>query len=204
MQYWTCPPAWQGETAFIIGGGPSLREFDIERLLGRRVIVINNAYTLAPWADFLFFADNAWWGWHGEALKKGTFGGRIVTVCKKAKAEMPSIFLMEREGRTGVPSRRTGLCGSFTSLAYVLCLCRWLGVGRAVLLGFDMGFQPGGPSHWHDGHPKPADLDHYDRMLESLATVVGPMAVAGVEIVNATPVGRLETLWPRRPIEEVL
>jgi hypothetical protein len=50
--------AWEGEPCFIIGGGPSLKGFDFNRLRGQgRVIAINRALEYAPWADVVFFMD---------------------------------------------------------------------------------------------------------------------------------------------------
>ena len=57
MSYWSIPPEWTGETAFLLGGGPSLKGFNAECLRGRRVIAINNSWELAPWADVLYFCD---------------------------------------------------------------------------------------------------------------------------------------------------
>jgi len=49
---------WEGETAFIVGGGPSLLDVDISVLEGKRVIGVNNAYQLLPNAPFLVFHDH--------------------------------------------------------------------------------------------------------------------------------------------------
>ena len=48
---------WDGGECFLLGGGPSLHEVDVNRLRGRRVIAINQGYKLGDWIDVLFFGD---------------------------------------------------------------------------------------------------------------------------------------------------
>ena len=54
---WTAPRMWDGGECFLLGGGPSLHEVDVNRLRGRRVIAINQGYKLGDWIDVLFFGD---------------------------------------------------------------------------------------------------------------------------------------------------
>lgn len=69
-------PAWQGLTAALIAGGPSLTPSDVEivhqaRLEGRlRAIAVNDAYLLAPWADAHYAADAKWHAWHTTGIQK--------------------------------------------------------------------------------------------------------------------------------------
>ena len=59
------PKAWSGETVVVIATGPSLTAEDVDYCRGKaRVIAINDAYTLAPWADALYATDAKWWHWH--------------------------------------------------------------------------------------------------------------------------------------------
>jgi len=45
----------------LLGPGPSASASLAERLRGRRVGVVGNAYQLAPWAEFLAASDRQWW-----------------------------------------------------------------------------------------------------------------------------------------------
>ena len=59
---------WIGETVVCIGGGPSLTLADVTSIAGKaRVIAINDAYRMAPWADMLYACDLKWWRWHDGA-----------------------------------------------------------------------------------------------------------------------------------------
>ena len=69
---WTIPREWCGETAAIIGGGPSLRKEDIDCAIARgwRRIAVNNAYLLDLEADVLVWGDRRWYSWNGADLQK--------------------------------------------------------------------------------------------------------------------------------------
>lgn len=57
---WTPQPLFWGETVFCVACGPSLTGAIAGRLKGRRVIAVNSAVYLVPWADVLFFTDAGW------------------------------------------------------------------------------------------------------------------------------------------------
>jgi len=38
------------------------------------VLAINDAYRLAPWADWLYACDDRWWRFHHEAVAAGFQG----------------------------------------------------------------------------------------------------------------------------------
>jgi hypothetical protein len=55
-------PNWAGETAVIVGTGPSAKDAPLELARGRaKVFVIKGSYKLAPWADALYGLDQGWW-----------------------------------------------------------------------------------------------------------------------------------------------
>ena len=80
---WTVPALWgSDETAVCLGGGPSLAPQQVDTVRGKaRVVAVNDAYRLAPWADVLYVCDHKWWGWHPAALD---FAGEKVTYSKAA------------------------------------------------------------------------------------------------------------------------
>src|SRR5262245_45138593 len=80
--FWSVPQEWSGETAFIVGGGPSVLGQDLELLRGRRVIVINSSVFAVPWADFLYFGDWRWWHEHENRAAIAVFAGRPVTTSR--------------------------------------------------------------------------------------------------------------------------
>lgn len=65
----------QLRTWVVVGAGQSLTEDQLAHVKGRaRVIVANNAYHLAPWADALAACDSKWWRHYGEDARQ--FAGR--------------------------------------------------------------------------------------------------------------------------------
>ena len=54
---WNPPQIWKDQTAFILGGGPSLKDADLDLIHDRRVIGVNNAYQLGSWVDVCWFGD---------------------------------------------------------------------------------------------------------------------------------------------------
>src|SRR5688572_2955592 len=66
----TVPRLWPGYTFVCIGGGPSLTVEDVEVVKQAamtdqvKVVAVNDAYRLAPWADVLYGFDWQWWEHH--------------------------------------------------------------------------------------------------------------------------------------------
>jgi hypothetical protein len=197
--YWSCPPLWRGETVFILAGGPSLRGFDASVLAGRRVVAIKESAALAPFADVLIFVDAPWLD-RERALIEG-FAGRVVTTAPTAVGTKCSV--MRRGGTKGLAAATDTLNYAYTTLYAALNLIVHAGAGRGVLLGADFGHRPDGPARHHDRNPQPPPAGAFDLQAQALATIVAPLAAAGVEILNATPGSRLD-LWPRASLNELL
>lgn len=201
LEPWTAPPMWKGETAFIIGGGPSLAEVDLDQLRGRRVIVINRSFRLAPWANVLYFCDRHWWILDGpEVLAK--FDGLIVSVSQTIH---PRVKLMRNTGVSGLAHSPTDLKHGTNSGYQAINLAFHFGVKKIVLLGYDMRVV-NGETHAHGGYgTEPAVMSHIleKRMLPYFPMLVEPLRLAGVEVVNATE-GSMLDCWPRVKLSEIL
>lgn len=65
----------------LLGPGPSASPDLAQRLRGRRVGVVGNAFELAPWAEFLAASDVQWWEKHPAAM---AFAGVRYTAHRKA------------------------------------------------------------------------------------------------------------------------
>lgn len=198
MTFWTAQPVWQGETCFIVCGGPSLIGFDFERLRGRRVIAINSSYEKVPFAEVLVFGDGRWWNWRRDHARQ--FGGRIVH-CGEQRDQRLSV--MRPVKPPGLQSARDAVTFRHTSLTAALNLAVHFGVSRIVLLGADMGRDDKGLTHHHAPHPVPSREGCWDMQMKDIETLVKPLAVAGVEVINASLNSRME-FWPRAAVEGFL
>jgi hypothetical protein len=199
---------WAGAVVVLLGGGPSLTPEQVESVRGRaRVVAINNAVYLAPWADVLYFCDARWYDWHTETVKR--FQGTKVTLENhELGSELPGLVCLQRDGTDEasidgfcpVPGRvRTGRNGGYQAIQYAV----HRGARRVVLLGFDMKPAADGRVHWHAEHPIATDPATPASFVPHFRTLVAPLAERGVEVINATPDSALDA-FPRVPLERAL
>jgi hypothetical protein len=203
MQPWTVPQEWSGETAFILGGGPSLLGFDAAVLEGRRIIAINRSYRLAPSADVLYFCDRSFWQHEGLHIKLEFRGRYIASICEPMGD--PDVRHLRNTGHFGLERRRDGLKHGSNSGYQAIGLARHFGATRIVLLGYDMQLDAG-RTHFHEGYGKDPDLVHHvltRTFLPQFANLVGPLQEEGIEVINANPNSALEC-WPRMTFAEAL
>lgn len=194
MDRWHVPKIWKSD-AFILGGGPSLLDVDLWQLKGKNVIAVNNAYRVAPFAQFLYFMDGRWWDWHEEALQH--WPNTMVTSCERA-AETGRVKYLKR-GRRNVFDPRPGYISKGSNSGHgAICLATALGATRTILLGFDMHAEKGHNFHQEHGRVVPETIykSNYFISFEMLA----PTLPEGVEVINATPDSALK-VFPYRPLE---
>jgi hypothetical protein len=192
--FWSAPPLWEGETAFVLAGGASLRDFDASVLRSRKVMAIKESCLLAPWAPLLFFADNCWFERERDLVD--AFAGDVISVAAKSHGSRCKV--MRRGRQLGISDDPAVLNGSWTSVHYALGLLKHFKVARIALLGMDL---TGG--RWHDRNPFPPSPVNVIHMHAALASTAAPLAAARVEVFNCTPGGKL-TVWPRRPLSDLL
>lgn len=196
MSYWSAPiDRYRGERVFVVGGGPSLRDFDPERLRGRPVIAANNAgLDLMPWADVLFWADKRWFEWNADRLgsHKGEF--RVT----RRPAGRGDVLLMQHEPKWNLSRKQdtvAGWCsgGSCINLAFLM------GSSDIVLLGFDMH-----GDNYHTDHRKPGNARRYiDQFMPAIERMAAPLAAYGVKVRNATPGSALQC-FPSTRLDDIL
>ena len=182
--YWSAPPIWQGETCYIVGGGPSVKAIDVERLRDARVIAVNEAYKLGDWIPALFFGDCRWYMWNKSRLLN--WGGLKVTCCRTA-INQPGIKRMRKVNHPrGLETRRDSLKWNWSSGAAAINLAVHFGVSRIVLLGFDMKTE-GKATHWHDAYTHDPKRNPYKRFLKGFPDIAAALGGLRVECVNACP-----------------
>src|SRR3954470_7731661 len=72
----------RGQSATVVGGGPSLRGFDFSQLRGKQnIIAINAAFRYLPFADACFSEDVRFVEKFGEELS--AFKGDVIWHCLK-------------------------------------------------------------------------------------------------------------------------
>ena len=199
---WMVPKLWPGGECFILGGGPSLRGFDIEQLKGRRVIAVNNAYKMANWIDVMFFGDCRWWNVHAKNLLN--FAGLKVTTCAQ-HLDKPGIkVIKKRNSPTGISNDRGIVTWNLSSGACAINLAVHFGVKSIVLLGYDMK-KDGEAHNWHNDHVNSKNLKRnpYQRFMRNFPAIAESLRRTHIKCVNANPDSALE-VFPKVCLEDVL
>jgi hypothetical protein len=196
------PRIWDGETAVILAGGPSLIAEDIEAVRGRaRVIAIKDAVWLAPWADAFYCCGGeivgTWWKHYGAEL---LFEGLRYTLDPKA-GDYASV--LRDTGVTGLELDPSGLRTGKNSGYQAINLAVHLGASRIVLLGYDMQQAPDGRHHWFGAHPYNKREPPYQALLELWPSIVEPLRHCGVTVLNASRSSALD-VFPRVSLEAAL
>lgn len=198
------PRLWPGETFVCIGGGPSLTRADVDYVRGKaRVIAINNAYQVAPWADVLWATDASWWRTHRKAT--AAFHGLKFSAKVSGAYERPDITLLrcsrKLHGMPGLSLDPGAIQHGKNGGHAAINLAVHLGAARIILLGYDCQLGPDGEEHWHPQHAAPKRLE-FALWLKNFDTLVEPLRELGIEVVNCTRSTAIES-FSRRSLEEV-
>lgn len=181
-----CP----GGTVACLATGPSLTQADANYLRGRvdAVVVVNNAYQMAPWADVLYAADHKWWRWaNTDPVRHPTFhqftGLKFATGNKTN--EWPNVTKLQTTRENGLELQRTGLAKGAHSGYQAINLAVHLGAKTIILLGYDMKAGPRGKKHCHPDHPDNSVVN-FQAWLPQYRTLVEPLKAQGVRVINCT------------------
>lgn len=174
-------------TVVLVASGASAGQADLALARDWPVVVVNDAWRLAPWAAALYAADRGWWLRHYSEVAT-TFHGERWTQDKTAAAEL-CLQRIEGQHRSGLCTTPGRIYFNSNSGAQAMNLAYHWGARRFVLVGYDMG----GP-HFFGDHP-PELLQTSDRMYGGFIKAFGVIAEdcrrLGLEVVNTSPISRL-------------
>lgn len=168
-----------------------------------RVIAINDAWRLAPFADLLYAADGPWW------LKyRGVpdFAGEKWTQDKgEGAAEAAQRFglhVVRSEIGKSVSFDPAYIAQGYNSAFQAMNLAVHFGAVRIVFLGLDCQAEAG-RTHWFGDHP-PGLLkaSPYPLFRAAFEAAAPQLREAGVEVINCSRATAL-TCFRRATIEEV-
>lgn len=221
------PVDYPGETFFLLGGGPSIRNITVSHLPQYgRVIAINNAYLLCPTALILYHCDANWLrlgvptdllptasSLAGEPIPPGARHSYVVPKVFRGKYRISmgtnenGTRRVRNGGLTGLSSLPDALAHGSNSGYQAIDLAVHFGAAKIILLGYDMHCLPD-RTHFHDGHgqgqtPKTYDLRLRRDLVPRFSTLVDPLRSRGVEVINCTPDSALHQ-WSFSPLDEVL
>lgn len=202
------PRLWPDATIVVVGSGPSLIPDDLtylERCWANsriiRVLVINDAWRAAPWADVLYAPDPKWWTWHAQDVSARFAGLKFTLVEHDHPAPADVAQLNYRSGTTF--STELPMIATGGHAGYQAPQIAWqLGARRVVLLGYDLQPDADGRNHFFGEHP---DASHvpYDTWLSTYPMLLTELQARGVSIVNASRRTAITTI-PRESLAMAL
>ena len=191
----------------VAATGPSLTEAVAQRCQGLRVLAVNDAYRLMPFAEVLYCCDAEWWHLHqgcpgflGE--KWSSHSVRPLPENDKATtAEKYGLRLVAGRDGEGFSMDPGVIHYGSTSGFQAINLALLMGAKRVLLVGFDMHSRNG--RHFFGDHPAPlvnalryeGTVPEFRRAAESLPP--------GIEIINCTPGSALDC-FPMVSLEDAL
>src|SRR5689334_19405100 len=193
---------WPGATIACLATGPSLTIEDCDYVRNKaRVIAINDAHRMAPWADVLYSADRTWWRHYDgvpsfEGIKFGIgssigkanpFGATRLLLDGPIHPGYPDIRVLKNTGYDGLETDPSGLRSGMNSGFSAINLAVHLGAKRILLLGYNLGYR-NGKAHFFGDHPPALAQDEwryagFRRVFESL---VEPLRALDIEVINCT------------------
>ena len=206
--------SWKGKPCFIVGGGPSLREFPFHRLKGHRTIGVNLAFTKFD-PTISFSMDSRFLKWmESEAYGKETtrkferlesYRVQLMTY----QANFPPIvyvvpvFHNYSDGHWAFPRTMKEGIGHGNNSGYAaLNLAVCLGANPIFLLGFDMKHD-GPKTHWHTGHPLPQTKEHLATFPKYFEHAARKATAMKIKIINLNWESGI-TCFPKQSWREVL
>lgn len=191
------PGLWKGERCFIIAGGESVNDFDIERLEGEHVIAVNLAFRLLD-PEIIYATDARLWGWI-ERGETGVLDSERFENSKALKvwsdlnsAPLPEDIVIAPAFAGGKisDSLEKGIAPGTNSGFGALNLAMLLGASEIYLIGFD--FYGG---RWHAGYPEPSEAgnsDHLQCFKENSEEFKQFMEANEIKIINLNPKSKLK------------
>lgn len=190
----------KGKKPFIvIASGPSLTKEDVEYVKGKgTVIVINDNYKMAPWADYLYFCDPKWFNWHKEEVAK--FQGAIYTQ-DETIAKDNGFHYIESQSKEGLSKDPKVIYQGSNSGYQAINLAYHLGAEQIILLGYDMQ-ATNGKYHWFGDHPDKV-RSSYGSWMPHYKGLAKDAEQAGLEVINCSRQTAL-SCFRREKLENVL
>lgn len=204
-------PRWSGP-CIVAATGPSLTPEVAEECRGHKLIAVNDAYKLLPFADVLFACDSKWWRVHkgcpdfkGEKWStQGTEKRRNGTFRDDKQAEARDYGLNLIGGKSGDvfsldPSciHYGGNSGFMTTNLAIL----W-GGNPTILVGFDMRAVDGKTHYFGEHQAGLHRVGNFKRWIERFDNAAAKLP-KHIRIINATEGSSLDC-FPKMSLSEAL
>jgi len=200
--------AWKDKTCFILGGGPSLKDFDFNLIKNFKTIGVNKSFTKFPvdinyamdirFYDMVAYTKNTKWKeLHQQWL---AYKGIKLFLKRSTKSKFDdNVYIVNHLAAKALSfDLQRGIYGGNNSGFGALMLAIALGCKRIGLLGYDMKVQKIAKkieTHWHGGYGLgraesfQSKLDKFKLCFEEFVLSIRKQ---GIVIVNLNPTSALD------------
>lgn len=185
---------WEGETAVIVAGGPSLtlaqvRAIGVAHALGRcRVIAVSDAVYPCWFADICFSSDAKWWDHH-----HGLSAFRRIKISRNPLGRY-DIQNLHDTGECGFDPVPGNVRHGSNSGYQAVHLAAQLGASEIVIVGMDYS-DGGARDHWFGLHKGRMDMhSDTDTWRRHFRTLTDALKERGVSVLNASPTSTISWL----------
>ncbi len=190
---------WNDEVVYIVGGGPSLKDFDWNLLAGKKVIAINRAFQVLPDADVMYWTDARFYRWFKNDID--SFAGLKVT-CRPVVESPGDIIVLKQNTAIKIDMRPDFISSGNNSGFGAINLAAKLGAKRIYLLGYDM-LSRDKETHWHSGYEVSHNHSIYSKMAAQMSSLPAELKILNIEVFNANPKSNM-TVFRRVSLEAAL
>ena len=178
---------WEDEPCYIIGGGPSLKNFNWNLLFEKNVIGCNAAFYIGvDLIPIMIFGDGAFLRQHRSGLDNySKNGGLVITNSHIVNRFDPPEYLKQmKKANRGLI--KDGLGWNANTGASAINLALLFGANPIYLLGYDMKLSPEGEKNFHNAYNDTPNTKAYDRFLRGMAEVARdlPQLFPGHQVIN--------------------
>lgn len=177
---------FKGEDVYIIGGGPSLSNFDWKELEDKNTIGCNSAFRLGSRiCNICFFSDYLWFESYYKELSE--YKGLVVTHYPQFKDKTEEwLNWMPRGTKQGLYTDK--ICYGGSSGCGAINLALLMGAKRVLLLGFDCKPGSNNEANWHKWQIEEMKPGVHDKFLTGfkLLSEALPDVFPGCEVINLT------------------
>jgi len=201
--------SWEGETCFLIGGGPSLKNFDFNLIKDYPTIGVNKSFTKFPttinYAMDMRFYDMVTTGDLQQEWLDYTGAKLFLKRSVKSKFDSSVYVVANLDKKALSLDIGKGIWGGNNSGFGALMIACALGCKRVGLLGYDLKVQKK-ETHWHEGYgfgrgrSFQSKLDKFKLCFEEFAPI---MSKEGIMVINLNLDSALEC-FPKKDIKTFL
>jgi hypothetical protein len=203
-KHWKPEPRWKDQACYIIGGGPSLKEFDFKILRDKNVIGCNAALYIGPEiVPTTVFGDAKFYQKHRYAIKEYLLnGGELITTSPQInRFKAPSEIKVAEKKIKGLSNHgRLGWNSNTGSIAINLALM--FGASQIYLLGYDMQIIDG-QTNYHNAYDNKINPKAYTRFLRGMTELARDLQLfPGQSVINLEDNTSALGCFPKESLKE--